>query len=179
MIKILNNVGIIGSILAGIADIICVIIFVIGVKIEQELTASILFGCINAFIGVLINILLRYQGQRYAELENQKLLNDFYADKIKKEKKHLSMGWWFALKTIQDIIFKGCTTAFSICGIIYISITGSKNPIQILITFFTLILFACFGFINMSSSYNRFYNVQIPYMNKILNKKGEKENAVN
>lgn len=171
MLKVLNNIGIIGSILAAIADLIFVIIFVLGVNIDEELNSTIIFAIINAIIGILISSLLRYQGQKYAEIENEELCNEFYEKKVKESKKHLSMGAWQALNILKDIIFKGCTTIFSIVGIVYISIKGSKNPIQILITIVSLVLFACFGLINMNSSYCRFYNIQIPYMKLYKEKK--------
>ena len=176
LLKILNNIGIIGSILAGVADIVFVIIFVMGVKVNAKNSAIIIFSVINALIGVLINGLLRYQGKRYAEIENQELMEAYYNKKIQKEKRHLQMNLWLILTSVKDIIWKGCTTAFSIFGIIYISIEGSKNPIQILITLVTLIMFACFGLINMSNAYNRFYNIEIPYMEKKIN---EKEDILN
>lgn len=163
LLKLLNNIGIVGSILAAIADIAFVLIMVLGVKIETSLTSVIIFAVVNALIGILINILLRYQGKKYAEIENEELCKKFYNKQIK-EKKRLTIGKWMAVKTTEDIIIKGCTTTFSIFGIIYISIEGSKNPIQILITFTTLVLFACFGLMAMNGAYERFYNVQIPYM---------------
>lgn len=174
LLKLLNNIGIVGSILAAIADVIFVIIFVIGMQIDIKSSAMIIFAVINALIGILINVLLRYQGQKYAELENEELCNKFYRKKVKEKKRHLSMGAWQILRTIQDIVVKGGTTVFSICGVVYLSIEGSKNPIQILITLVTLVLFACFGLINMNSSYCRFYNTQIPYMELKLK---EKENS--
>ena len=164
MLKVLNNIGIIGSILAGIGEVVFVTIFVVGIHIEQDVTSTILFAIVNALIGVLINILLRYQGQKYAEIENQKLCEKFYSNKVKKEKKYISMTVWNLYKTAIDVIIKGGSAAFSIFGVIYISIEGSQNPIQILITLATLILFACFGLMNMNSSYTRYYNVQVPYM---------------
>lgn len=156
-----------------------VIIFVVGVNIEVELKSSVIFASINAGVGVLINILLRYQGQKYAEIENEDLCNKFHRKKVEKKKKHLSMELWQLIKSIEDIVIKGGTTAFSIYGIIYISIEGSKNPIQILMTLVTLILFTCFGLMNMNSSYCRFYNVQVPYMELKIKEKGEKENGIN
>lgn len=162
--KLLNNIGIVGAILAAITDIVFVLIMVLGVNIDIEFTAMIIFAAVNAFIGILINILLRYQGKKYAEMENEELCKKFY-NKQAKEKKRLTIGKWMIVKTVEDIIIKGATTAFSIFGIIYISIQGSKNPIQILITLATLILFACFGLISMNIAYERFYNVQVPYMN--------------
>lgn len=179
LIKILNNIGIVGAILAAIADIICVIIFVVGVRVEQNLTSTIIFSVINALIGILINILLRYQGQKYAELENEELCTKFYKKKIEIEKKHLSMTAWQIVKSVQDFVVKGCTTVVTLAGIIYISIEGSKNPIQILITIATLVLFACFGLINMNSAYCRFYKIQIPLMELKLKEKENKENGNN
>lgn len=161
--KLLNNIGIVGASLAAFADIIFVIIMVLGVHVEAEINAIIIFAVINALIGILINVLLRYQGQKYAEIENDALCKQYYNKKIK-EKKYMSMGTWMGLKTLQDFAIKGGTTAFSIFGIVYISITGSHNPIQILLTLVTLILFACFGLIGMNSAYCRFYNIQVPYM---------------
>ena len=176
LIKVLNNIGIIGAILAAIADVVFVTIFVIGVKVNARNTAIIIFSIINALIGVLINSLLRYQGKRYAEIENQELVNAYYKKKVKEQKKHLPINVWLGLCTFKDIVWKGCTTAFSIFGIIYISIEGSKNPIQILITLVTLIMFACFGLINMSNAYNRFYNIELNYMK---NKLEEMQNVNN
>lgn len=163
LLKLLNNIGIVGAVLAAVADIVFVIIMVVGVDIKANLTSVILFAVINALVGILINFLLRYQGKKYAETENDELCKKFYNKKIK-EKRYISMGTWMTLHTIKDFIIKGCTTAFSIFGIVYISIQGSKNPIQILMTFATLILFACFGLMSMNSAYVRFYNIQVPYM---------------
>lgn len=177
LIKFLNNIGIIGAILACIVDLICVIIFVVGIEINTNPTSNIFFAVINSLIGILINILLRFQGQKYAEIENEELCKKYYEKRINSNKKHLSMFSWQIIKTIQDIILKGGIVSFSIFGIIYISIEGSKNPIQILITIATLILFLCFGFMNMNSSYCRFYNVQIPIMKKEIKEKGDFKNG--
>lgn len=178
LLKILNNIGIIGSILAAIADIICVIIFVYGIKIDINTQSMIIFAIINAIIGILINVLLRYQGQKYAEIENEELCNKFYKKKAEKKKKYISMRTWNGLSFIKDVLIKGVTTTFSIAGAIYITIEGSHNPIMILISLFTLVLFACFGLVSMNSAYCRFYNIQVPHMeieikNKENNIKGE------
>lgn len=163
LLKLLNNIGVFGAILAAVADIVFVIIMVLGVNVDAEMSAIIIFAVVNALIGVLINILLRYQGMKYAQVENQDLCTRFY-NKRAKEKKYMSMGVWLGIQTGVDILIKGGTTTFSIFGIVYISITGSKNPIQILMTIATLILFACFGLMGMNSAYERFYNIQVPYM---------------
>ena len=178
LLKLLNNIGIVGAIIAAIADIVFVIIMVVGIKIDAELSAIVIFAVVNALIGILINVLLRYQGQKYAEQENAELCTKYYNKQVK-EKKYMSMGTWMILKTVQDFVIKGGTTSFSIFGIVYISVTGSKNPVQLLMTIATLLLFACFGLIGMNSSYCRFYNIQVPYMqNKIEEKeKGGAENA--
>lgn len=173
LLKILNNIGIIGAILAGIADIVFVIIFTVGLKIDISTVSNILFACINALIGVLINVLLRFQGQKYAEIENQELCNKYY-DKIIKEKKYISMRTWQIIGVIKDIIIKGGSAAFSIFGLVYISIEGSGNPIQILITIASLVLFGCFGLMNMHGAYQRFYNYQIPFMKKEIQEKENK-----
>lgn len=179
LVKILNNIGIIGSILAAIADVAIVTIFVIGIETRQNLTSVVLFAIINAIVGILISILLRYQGIKYAEIENEKLVTDFYKKKVK-EKKYLSIGVWAFLSALKDIIFKGATCAFSIFGVVYISLEGSKNPIQILITLVTLLLFGCFGLMNLNSSYYRYYKIQIPYMQLHLQKEEQikKQNKV-
>lgn len=174
LLKLLNNIGVVGAIITAVVDIICVIILVVGIKIEEEFSTTIIFSVINAVVGLFINILLRYQGQKYAEIENEQLIRDYYADKVKKKKINIPMGTWQIFKTLQDIIIKGGTTSFSIFGIIYLSIEGSKNPIQILISIVTLLLFICFGLISMNSAYCRFYNIQIPYMQNKINKRNEK-----
>lgn len=174
LLKLLNNIGIVGAILAGISDIIFVVIFVIGIKIDIETNSIIIFSIINAIIGVSINVLLRYQGQKYAEIENKELCDLYYDHKVK-EKKYISTFTYNIMSFFKDVIIKGVFSAFSIYGLIYISIEGSDNPIQILITLVNLILFACLGLIAMNSSYTRFYNYQIPYMKlKIKEKEIEK-----
>lgn len=178
MLKVLNNIGIVGSILAACADIVFVLIMVLGIEVHTELNAIVIFSIVNALIGLLINILLRYQGVKYAEIENEDICKRFYNKRIK-EKNYLSIEKWMFVKSIQDFLIKGVTTAFSIFGIIYITIVGSKNPIQILITLASLILFACFGLIGMNSAYSRFYNVQIPYMEKVVNARNNENNRNN
>lgn len=177
LLRLLNNIGVIGAILAAIADIIFVVIMVVGVDIQADLKSVLIFAIINALIGILINVLLRYQGQKYAEIENEELCKAFY-NKRAKEKKYMSMGMWMTLKTVQDFVIKGGTTAFSVFGVIYITIQGSKDPIQLLITLATLVLFACFGLIGMNSAYGRFYNVQIPYMRTELEKRNEQNKVI-
>lgn len=171
LIKLLNNIGIVGAVIAAVVDIICVIIFVTGLKIEQDMTSTWLFAVVNALIGLLIINLLRFQGIRYAQIENETLCNEFYADRIKKDKHYLPIGKWQVVQFVKDFLIKGCTCTFSIFGIIYISIEGSKNPIIILMALANLLLFAGSGLIAMSSAYNRFYDMEIPYMTQILNKR--------
>lgn len=179
MLKLLNNIGIVGAVLAAVADLAFVLIMVLGVQINTKLSSIIIFSVVNALVGIMINILLRYQGKKYAELENTELCNKFY-DKQVREKKYLPIGWWMALSSLKDILVKGVTTSFSIFGMIYLSIEGSKNPIQILMTIATLIMFACFGLIAMNGAYERFYNVQIPFMEmKIKDKKENESNVEN
>lgn len=172
LLKLLNNIGIVGSILAAIADIIFVVIAVVGIKIEVEPFGLVLYSVVNALIGVLISNLLRYQGKKYGEIENEELCQEFYNKEIK-EKKYLSMNTWMGLKALQDVLMKGCTTAFCIFGVTYITIQGTKNPIQILITLATLVLFACFGLMAMNSAYCRFYNIQIPFMEMKIRERKE------
>lgn len=171
LVKILNNIGIIGSVLAAIADMIFVIIFVIGIDIHADMTACLVFAIVNALIGVLINILLRYQGQKYAEIENEETCNKFYHKQVK-TRKYMPFGLWQFLQSIKDLFVKGCTATFSVCGALYLTIEGSKNPIQILITLVTLVLFTCFGLMGMNKSYTRFYNIQLPYMEKEIEENG-------
>lgn len=178
LLKLLNNIGVVGAIIVAVVDIICVMIFVFGISIKSNTKSTIIFSIINTLIGLLINILLRYQGQRYAEIENEEICSKYYHKKIKETKRYVSMNIWQVLCAVKDIAMKGITTSFSIFGVIYISIEGSKNPIQILITLATLLLFVCFGLINMNSAYCRFYNKQIPYMQNKLKEREEQENGI-
>lgn len=178
LLKLLNNIGVVGSIFLSVADIILVVIFTIGIKIDIDLATNVVFASLNAFIGVVMNVLLRYQGQKYAEIENKSLCELFYGVRIKTIK-YVSMKTWQIRGAITDFLVKGGSSAFFIFGAIYISIEGSHNPIQILISLATLALFACFGLMNMNSAYERFYNVQVPYMKNYIKEKGEKENGFN
>ena len=174
LLKILNNVGIIGSILAAISDIIFVIIFTLGFTLKVDIKYSIMFSCIHGAIGIIINTLLRYQGQKYAEIENEELLSKFYRKEVK-EKKYISMKQWTVTKIIIDILIKGLSISFVCFGLIYISIQGSHEPVHILISLATLSMFVCFGLVSMNSSYTRYYNVQVPYMEMKLKEKQENE----
>lgn len=176
LLRILNNVGIIGAVLAGVLDFIFAMIMVFGLEINIDMNSIIIFAVVNALIGIMINILLRFQGKKYAEIENEELCRKYYDKKVK-EKKYMSMGTWMGLKTLEDFLIKGCTTAFSIFGVIYISIQGSRNPIQLLLTLATLVLFACFGLMGMNSAYSRFYNIQIPHMEQTIAEREAKKNV--
>lgn len=178
MLKILNNIGIVGSILAAVSDIIFVIIFTVGFTLKVDVKYSIMFSCIHGAIGIIINTLLRYQGQKYAEIENEELLRKFHRKEIK-EKKYISMNKWNIIKVIVDIFIKGLSIAFVCFGFIYISIQGSHEPVHILISLATLSMVICFGLISMNSSYTRYYNVQVPYMEMKLKEKEEKKEAEN
>lgn len=175
LMKLLNNIGVVGSILAAIADILFVVIMVVGVKVEINSPAIVIFAVVNAFIGLLINNLLRYQGKHYAELENDELCKAFYQKQIK-EKRYVPTNKWMVYRGLTDILVKGCTTAGSIAGILYITIAGTHNPIQILITAVNIVLFACFGLISMNSAYNRFYNTDVPYMKEKIKERTKHEN---
>lgn len=177
LLKVLNNIGIIGASIAAALDIIVSVILFVGIDIKEDMKSAIIFAVVNALIGVLINVLLRYQGQKYAEVENKELCDAFYDKRIKTEKRHISMGTWQALQIVKDFIMKGCTTTFTIAGSIYIVIEGSHNPVQLLITLATLVMFACFGLISMNSAYCRFYNIQVPYMKLKIQEKGEQQNG--
>lgn len=178
LLKLLNNIGIVGAALAAVADIIFVIIMVVGVNVQADIKSIIIFAVVNALVGLMINILLRYQGQKYAEVENKELCEKYY-NKRARERKYLSMAKWTTIQAVKDFIIKGCTTAFSIFGVIYITINGSKNPIQLLLTLATLVLFVCFGLISMNSSYSRFYNIEIPHMKLEIEKREKKTEVKN
>lgn len=163
LLKLLNNIGVVGAILCAVADIIFVIIMVFGIKVEIRMSAMAIFAVVNALVGLMINFLLRYQGKKYAEIENEELCKAYYNKRVR-EVKYVSFNKWMTLQTFKDAAIKGGGTAFSIFGLIYISVEGSENPIQLLLTLVTLVLFACFGLMSMNSAYERFYNVQIPFM---------------
>ena len=136
---------------------------VFGIKVEIKMSAIAIFAIVNALVGLMINFLLRYQGKKYAEIENEELCKAYYNKRVR-EVKYVSFNKWMTLQTFKDAVIKGGGTAFSIFGLIYISVEGSKNPIQLLLTLITLVLFACFGLMSMNSAYERFYNIQIPFM---------------
>ena len=65
-----------------------VIVFTVGVEIDISMSSNIMFACINAIIGVIINSLLRYQGQKYAEIENEEIQQTFNEIKLLLEKRN-------------------------------------------------------------------------------------------
>lgn len=174
LMNILNNIGIICSIFCAIADIVLVVVFVIGVNVDRETTSITAFSIANSICGVLINVFLRYQGQKYAEIENSKIIEQYYNKKAK-ETKYRSIKVWEILQTIKDIIIKGGLVSASIFCTFYISIQGSGNIILILIAVVSMLMFICFGLIGMNNAYNRFYNIDLPYMKKEILEKGDSE----
>lgn len=177
LMKLLNNIGVIGAILAGVVDIILVIVFVFGIEFQQDTMSTVVYAITNAFVGVMINVLLRYQGQKYAEVENEEIRKKYYREKIKRNEKHLTLLQYNIINGAIDVIMKGASAAFAVAGYIYIAVKGSRNYIQILITLATLILFGCFGLISMNKSYCRYYDVQIPYMELYISKQEVNENG--
>lgn len=174
LMNILNNIGTICAIFCAIADIVLVTIFVVGVNVERDTASIISFSVSNAVFGLLINVFLRYQGQKYAEIENGEIISKYYKKKAK-ETKYRSIKVWSAIQVIKDVIIKGVFLSASIFCTFYISIKGSGNIVLILIAIVSMLMFICFGLIGMNSAYNRFYNIDLPYMKLKIEEKGEEE----
>ena len=173
----LQYIGLIGAIIMSIAYIAVVVVLIVGFK-AHTMTTCIVFALVNSIMGLLILQCLKLQGTKFAKNkpENKDIIEEYYNSKTK-DKKFRSIKYYWITSTIIDVVFKGLTFAFSIIGIIYIVIAGSKDYSLLLFALVNLLMFTCFGFLGMNKAYEFYNNRHIPYMKeqiKII--KGEKEN---
>lgn len=157
-------VGTIGSILMVIAYIVIVFIMVFGFSVT-DLKQSFSFAMVNAVVGFIIMQLLRFQGESFAKQipYNSTILKEYNKFKKKDPKKH-SMKYYWCTSLLKDLLTKTSTTIITTTGLIYIVISGSRDYTLFLLAMVNLMMFLCFGFLALSSSYDFFCEQHIPFI---------------
>ena len=168
---ILQYVGVIGAILMSIMYIIIVVILIIGFK-AQSIQNTIVFAVINAIVGLMIMQFLKIQGISFAKNlpENIEIIKQYYNTKTK-DKKIQSIKYYWTSSLIKDFISKGLSIAFTTAGIIYIVIVGSNDYTLLLLALANLILFICFGLLELNNAYEFYNNKHVPYMQEMIKNK--------
>ena len=167
---ILNYVGTIGAILMAIAYMAIVFIMVFGFSIQQTLSQTLGFSLVNAVMGLIIMQFLKVQGIDLAKNlpNNQALLQKYQQTKTKDKVNH-SINYFWVTSVIKDVLVKGVGIAATTIGIIYIVIQGSNNYTLLLLAAVNIIMFACFGLLNLVKAYDFFNEQHIPHIMEVLN----------
>lgn len=176
---VLSYVGAIGAVLMCIAYIIVVFVLIHGFK-ATVIFNTLLFASVNAIVGFIIMQFLKVQGISFAKLlsENDKIIKEYYNTKTK-DKKPLSMQFYWTTSVIKDIFTKCLSVAITSAGLIYIVIQGSNDWNLLLLAIVNLIMFICFGFLALVNAYEFFNNKFVPYMEeKISETKIKKDVAM-
>lgn len=172
---VLTYIGIIGASFTSVAYIILMFVLIRGFEYQQT-TQTIVFALINAAVGLIIANFLKYQGISFAkELdENKEIVKEYYAAKTKDKKNH-SLGFFWTVSLIKDILIKGLSVAFVTCGLIYIVIVGSNDWNLLLLALANLILFICFGLLSLNKAYEYYNNIYVNYMKEQIKNKENKK----
>ena len=172
--KLLEYTGIAGSIISALAYIIATLVIVWGFETRLEMEKQILFSILGAFTGLMITFFLRGQGVSFAkkEPESQKIMREYY-EKINRKKtiKQLhTIKFYLIMQTIQDVIFKGVSVAFSTYFILYIFMEGNGDMSLVFLAISNILMFACFGLVALSKAYDKYLDEHIPAIREIIKK---------
>ena len=174
IIKILQNIGFIGSILMAIAYIAIVVVLILGFK-THDWRSCVIFALVNTIVGLLIMQFLKIQGISFAKNipENKVIIEQYYKTKTKDKKIHsIKFFWWTTVA--KDVVFKGITFVASTIGIIYLCIEGSEDLTLLLFALVNLIMFTCFGLLALSKAYEFYNNRHIQFMIEKIKESGGK-----
>lgn len=179
---VLTYVGIILTVLSGIAYLLIVSIMVYGFEAAYNKTALIGFLILGAITGVLINLSLRIQGIDFAKLTSEakntmKELTDLKGKS--KEVKLAPMWQMFLVTIIKDIIIKGGTIGLSLYFVIDISYKGLQESKYFYLAWANLLLYLGLGLLSMNKSYDFYIENQIPLMKQKIMKLKEGEGDKN
>ena len=170
---VLTYVGTIGATILSIAYVLIILVLIKGFKVEKLLQTTI-FSLVSAGIGFVIMQFLKVQGISFAKNleENEKILKQYYAMKIKGRKLH-SISYYWTLSIIKDIIVKCITIAATSVGLVYIVIKGSNDWNLLLLAIVNLLMFFCFGLLALNKAYDFFNEEHMAFIKDKI-----KENTV-
>lgn len=184
---ILQYIGTIGAAIMMVAYVIIVIVMINGFDPSDAATMelNIVFAIVTGLLGFVIMQFLKIQGIAFAkEIEaNKEVMEQYFETQIKKEKKLHSLKYFWTTTMLKDFLIRCITLILSSISIVWIVIQGSKDWNLMLLAIVNLLMFICFGLLNLVKAYD-FYNEN--HINFIKQKiaeaqasknKGEKENA--
>jgi hypothetical protein len=170
--------GIIGSIISAISYLIMTWVIVVGFTTAVDQDKQILFAVLGALVGLVITSLLRGQGINFArkEDESQKIMAEYHLliNKKKTIKQMHTIKYYVIMSTIQDIFTKALTIGISTWFILFIFMEGNGDFSLFLLAISNLFMFAGFGLVALSKSYDKYIEEHIPVIKQIIIKLKEK-----
>lgn len=170
------------AVIALIAYITIVYIFVKGFEQKLESQKLLAFVILGSVVGIFITFALRIQGIDLAKNHDDvkkyvKELSDLKSKR--KEIKIKSITNYMISRTILDIFTKGITTALMTYYSISIVIEGIADEKYILLAIANSFLFLGFGFMGLAGAYNKYLEDELTLIKQNINKlKGEKNNEL-
>lgn len=172
--KTLNNIGLCVAIIAVVCYFIFLFIFVKGMRVEFDLTRTLVLTVITAALGITVSVSMRSQGIKWAEQlpENKNILDKFDKSKAAKEVKyHGNLYYW--LTRLPLLIFgKVGSCILSVAGIIYYVMQGIQDWSVMLVGFGNVCLMTATSLWACAGAYG-FYNKNT--IKKILHQMTDEE----
>lgn len=170
---LLIYVGTFGAILMTVAYIIAVFVLIFGFKANLSLKQAISFAIANAVVGMLIMFFLKIQGKDFAKTltENKPIVEAYYGNKTK-DKKILSMKYYWIKSTIIDFTTKVLTIVATTTVVIKIAYEGNGDLALLGIAAVNILTFICFGLLSLVRAYDFYNEFHVPYMKEQLKLQG-------
>lgn len=165
--------GIYGSVISALAYLVTTYVIVTGFQTSIDTEKQLLFSILGALVGLMITALLRAQGITFAKKEPKNMeIMKAYVDaknKNRKTKKYRTIGWYILWATLKDIFIKGSSIGISTWFVLYIFMDGNGDYSLFLLAISNIFMFAGFGLVAMSKSYDRYNDEHIPAIIAITN----------
>jgi hypothetical protein len=164
--------GIIGSAISAVAYLIVTYVIVVGFESAVDQEKQILFATLGALVGLIITSALRSQGITFAskEEESMEVMKEYYEliNRKKTIKQLHTIKYFVIVSTIKDVITKGITIGVSTWFIMYIFMEGNGDFSLFALTVSNIFMFAGFGLVALSKSYDKYNNEHIPVIKSII-----------
>jgi len=176
----LSVIGFILSILGATGYIITILVLVYGTTLIdfQLLGKDGIFFLINISFGLFIRSGFYVQGVSYAKQENKEVLTEYYNKKVsrEKEKRNQSFEFKMAMEITRTTAIQVLIFLVSGMGLIYLAgFEGMNNTVYLWNGISNLFMFTGFGFLALSSSYDKYIQLKIPRIKENIRKLDEKK----
>lgn len=172
--KFLLYTGVMGSVISAIAYLIVTWVIVMGFESSVDMEKQILFAILGSLTGLMITFFLRNQGITFAKKEetSKQVMEEYYKliNKKKKLKQLHTIKHFMVWSTIKDVFSKGLSIATSTWFVLYIFMEGSGDFGLFLLAISNIFMFAGFGFVALSKSYDKYMDEHIPVIKAIIEK---------